>query len=99
MGTDQIRNKPLGLELLSSPSTSLSTNDLRFGLHHQGVHTWGVAAIEAVAEMAETFGHATTPIQRINPQGHQLVLTLLGQALNDVDVLPREVLMNEKNPH
>ena len=49
--------------------------------------------------MIEAFGHATTPIQRINPQGHQLVMALVGQALNDVDVLPRKVLMNEKDPH
>ena len=59
----------------------------------------GVATIEAITEMVEALGHATTPIQRINPQGHQLVLALLGQALNDVDVLTRKVLMNEKDPH
>ena len=60
---------------------------------------WSVAAIEAVAEMIETLGHATPPIQSIDPQGHQLMLALLGQPLNDVNVLTRKVLMNEKDSH
>ena len=58
-----------------------------------------VAAIEAVAEMIEALRHATPLIQRIDPQGHQLMLALLGQPLNDVNVLTRKVLMNEKDPH
>ena len=49
--------------------------------------------------MLEALGHATPSIQSIDPKGHQLVLPLLSQALNDVDVLPWKVLMNEKNPH
>ena len=35
----------------------------------------------------------------IDGQGHQLVLPMLGQALSDVDVLARKILMNEENPH
>ena len=61
--------------------------------------TWSVAASEAIAEMIEAFRHATPSIQRINPQGHQLMLALLSQPLNDVNVLTRKVLMNEKDPH
>ena len=49
--------------------------------------------------MIEALRHATPPIQRIDPQGHQLMLALLGQPLNDVNVLTRKVLMNEKDPH
>ena len=49
--------------------------------------------------MGEALGHATPAIQRIDTEGHQLVLPLLGQALNDVDVLPWKVLMNEEDPH
>ena len=63
------------------------------------MHTLGVAAIEALTEMVEALGHATPTIQSIDAQSHHLVLALLGQALNDVDVLPRKVLMNEKDPH
>ena len=63
------------------------------------MNTIGVAAIKAVAEMIEALRNATPPIQRINPQGHQLMLALLGQPLNDVNVLTRKVLMNEKDPH
>ena len=33
------------------------------------------------------------------PSATKWMLTLLGQPPNDVDVLPGEVLMNEKNPH
>ena len=61
--------------------------------------TWSVAASEAIAEMIEAFRHATPSIQRINPQGRQLMLALLSQPLNDVNVLTRKVLMNEKDPH
>ena len=59
----------------------------------------GVTASEFVAEMGQAFWHATPAIQSIDPKGHQLVLPLLSQALNDVDVLTWKVLMNEKNPH
>ena len=56
----------------------------------------GITASKFVAEMVQAFGHATPAIQSIDAKGHQLVLPLLGQALNDVDVLPRKILMNEK---
>ena len=59
----------------------------------------GVAAFEAVAEMVKAVGNATPTIQSIDAQGHHLVLALLSQALNDVDVLPWKVLMNEENSH
>jgi hypothetical protein len=59
----------------------------------------GVAAIKAVTEVVEALGDATPAIQSIDAQGHQLVLPLLSQALNDVDVLPWKVLMNEENSH
>ena len=59
----------------------------------------GVTASEFVAEMGQAFWHATPAIQSIDPKGHQLVLPLLSQALNDVDILTWKVLMNEKNPH
>ena len=59
----------------------------------------GVATIEAITEMVEALGHATTSIQRIDSQGHQLMLALSSQPLNDVNVLTRKVLMNEKDPH
>ena len=99
MGTDQIREKPLGLELFRCSGTSLGTDDLGFRLHHKGVNPLGVSAIEAVTKMAEALGHSTLPIQRMNAKGHQLMLPLLCQTLNDMDVLPWEVLMNEENPH
>ena len=49
--------------------------------------------------MVEALGNATATIKSIDAKGHQLVLPLLGQTLNDVDVLPGEVLMNEKDSH
>ena len=61
--------------------------------------TLGVATIKAVTEVVEALGDPTPAIQSIDAQGHQLVLPLLSQALNDVDVLPWEVLMNEKDSH
>ena len=99
MGTDQIGREAFPFELLSSTGTSLGTNDLGFCFHHQGMDTLGVAAIKAVTEMLEALGDATPAIQSIDAQGHQLVLPLLSQALNDVDVLPWKVLMNEENSH
>ena len=60
---------------------------------------WSVAAIEAVAVVIKALRHATPAIQRIYPQGHQLMLALLGQPLNDMYVLTRKILMNEKDPH
>ena len=97
MGTDQFRCEALLLELFSSTGTALGTNDLGFSLHHQGMHSLGIATIQAVTEMIKTLGNATTTIKCIDAKGHQLVLPLLSQTLNDVDVLPREVLMNEKD--
>ena len=99
MGADQIGNKPLSFELFSCAGTALSADDLGFRLHHQRMHTLGVASIEAVTEMVEALWNATTTIKVIDAKGHQLVLPLLGQTLNDVDVLPWEVLMNEKDSH
>ena len=99
MGTDQIRRETLRLELLSSTGTALGTDDLGFRFHRQGMNPWSVAAIEAVAVVIKALRHATPAIQRIYPQGHQLMLALLGQPLNDVNVLTRKVLMNEKDPH
>ena len=55
---------------------------------------WSIAAIEAVAEIVEALWHVTPPIQRLDPQSHHLMLALLGQPLNDVDVLTRKILMN-----
>ena len=49
--------------------------------------------------MVEALGNATPPVQGIDAQGHQLMLPMLGQALNDVDVLPWKILMNEENSH
>tara|TARA_Y100001954_G_scaffold153526_1_gene163339 strand:+ start:258 stop:578 length:321 start_codon:yes stop_codon:yes gene_type:complete len=49
--------------------------------------------------MLEALRHATPAIQRIDPQGHQLMLALLGQPLNEMYVLTRKILMNEKDPH
>jgi hypothetical protein len=40
--------------------------------------TIGVDAIEAVSAMLNAFGDATPAIQRIDGQGYQLVLPLLG---------------------
>ena len=60
---------------------------------------WGVAAIEAVTEMVKALGNAATTIKSIDAKGHQLMLPLLSEPLNDVDVLTREVLMNEKDSH
>ena len=87
------------LELLSRTGTALGTDDLGFSFHQQGMKTICVAAIEAVTEMVEALWNATTTIKVIDAKGHQLVLPLLGQTLNDVDVLPWEVLMNEENSH
>ena len=99
MGTDQIGNKPIGFELFSRAGTALGTDDLGFRLHHQGMNTLGVAAIEAIAEVVEAFRNTTTSIKIIDSQGHQLMLALLRQPLNDMNVLTRKVLMNEKDPH
>ena len=99
MGTDQIGSETPGLELLGSTGTALCANDLGFSFHHQRMNTLGVAAIEAVTEVVEALGNATRLFKGIDAQGHQLVLTLLGQALNDVDVLARKVLMNKENAH
>ena len=99
MGADQIRNKPFGLELLSRPSTALGTDDLGFSLHHQGMNPFCVSTIEAVSEMVKALGNAAIAIESVDTKGHHLVLPLLGQTLNDVDVLPRKVLMNEKDSH
>ena len=59
------------------------------------MNTTGVAAIKAVTEMLEAVGHTTPSIESIDAQSNQLMLPLLCQALNDVDVLPWKVLMNE----
>ena len=99
MGTDQIWREAFRFELLGSTGTGLGTNDLGFCFHHQWMHTLCVAAIKAITDMGEALGHATPTIQRIDTEGHQLVLPMLGQALNDMDVLPWKVLMNEEDPH
>ena len=49
------------------------SNDLCFRFHDQVMDPWSVTAIEAVAEMIETLGHATPPVQSIDHQGHQLM--------------------------
>ena len=99
MGTNQIRREALRLELLSRTGTALGTDDLGFSFHQQGMKTICVAAIEAVTEVVEALWNSAPAIQLFNAQCHQVVLTLLGQPPNDVDVLPGEVLMNEKNSH
>ena len=99
MGTDQIRCESLALELLSRTGTALGTDDLGFSLHHQGMHILGIATIKAITEMVEALRNATPSFESINSQGHQLVLPVLGQALNDVEVLPWKILMNEENSH
>ena len=87
------------LELLSSTGTALGTNDLGFCFRQEGMKTICIAAIEAVTKVVEALWNSAPAIQLINAQCHQVVLPLLGQPPNDVDVLPGEVLMNEKNPH
>ena len=87
------------LELLSSTGTALGTDDLGFCFRQQRMKTICVAAIETVTEVVEALWNSAPAIQLINAQCHQLMLTLLGEPPNDVDVLPGEVLMNEKNPH
>ena len=99
MATDQIRCESLALELLSRTGTALGTDDLGFSFHQKGMKTICVAAIEAVTEVVEALWNSTPAIQLINAQCHQVMPTLLGQPPNDVDVLPGEVLMNEKNSH
>ena len=89
----------LRLELLSRTGTALGTDDLGFSFHQQGMKTICVAAIEVVTEVVEVRWNSTPTIQLINTQCHQLMLTLVGKPPNDVDVLPGEVLMNEKNSH
>ena len=49
--------------------------------------------------MLEALGHAPPTIKSIDAQSNQLMLALLGQPLNDMNVLTRKVLMNEKDPH
>jgi len=63
------------------------------------MNPFGVAAIQAVAEMIQAVRNATAAIERIDSKSHQLVLPLLRQTPNDVDVLTRKILMDEKNPH
>ena len=63
------------------------------------MHSLGVAAVQAVAEMIQAVGNATAAIEMIDPKSDQLVLPLLRQAPDDVDVLSRKILMDEKNPH
>ena len=99
VGADEIRSKPFALELLSSTDATLSPDHLGFRFHHQGVHSLGVAAVQAVAEMIQAVRNATAAIEMIDPKSDQLVLPLLRQAPNDVDVLARKILMDEKNPH
>ena len=99
MGTNQIRRESLRLKLLSRTGTALGTDDLGFSFNQQGMKTICVTAIEAVTEVVEALWNSTPAIQLINAQCHQVMLTLLGQPPNDVDVLPGEVLMNEKNSH
>ena len=99
MGTDQIGREAFRFELLGSTGTGLGTNDLGFCFRQERMKTICVAAIEAVTEVVEALWNSTPAIQLINAQCHQVVLPLLGQAPNDVDVLPGEVLMNEKDSH
>ena len=49
--------------------------------------------------MLQGFWNATVPIEFIDSKSHQLVLPLLRQTPNDVDVLARKILMDEKNSH
>tara|TARA_B000000565_G_scaffold141356_1_gene106909 strand:+ start:348 stop:539 length:192 start_codon:yes stop_codon:yes gene_type:complete len=63
------------------------------------MNTLGIAALKAVTEMLEALGHTPPTIKSIDAQGNQLMLALLGQPLNDMNVLTRKVLMNEKDPH
>ena len=60
MGADQIGNKPLSFELFSKCGTASARMILVSGLHHQRMHTLGVAAIEAVTEMVEALECHTT---------------------------------------
>ena len=99
MGTNQIGRKAFGFEPLSSTGTTLSTNDLGFCFHQQVMKPLGVSAIEAVTKIIKTLGDSTRAVQLINAKCHQVMLPLLGQALDNVDVLPWKILMNEKNPH
>jgi len=41
----------------------------------------------------------TTGVHGLNPESNNLMTSLLSQFLNDMNVLTRKVLMNEKNPH
>ena len=99
MGTDQIGRETPVLELLSCTGTALSTNHLGFSFHDQGMNTFGGAAIKAVTEVVEALGNAMLPVEGIDTQGHQLVLSLLGKALSDMKILARKILMNEENSH
>ena len=99
MGANQIRNKPLELELFGRPGTAIGTDDFGFRFHHKGMHPLGVAAIEAIPEIIQRLRQRPVAIQIVNAEGNQLVLALLGQPLNDVNVLTREVLVNKQNPH
>ena len=99
MGTDQIGCEPLLLELFSGTGAAFRSDDLGFCFHHQGMNTLGIAALKAVTEMLEALGHTPPTIKSIDAQGNQLMLALLGQPLNDMNVLTRKVLMNEKDPH
>ena len=99
MGTNQIGREAFCLEMLSSTGTTLSTNDLGFCFYQQMMKPLGVSAIEAVTKIIEILRNSTTAVQFINAKCPQVMLPLLGQALNDVDVLPWKILMNEKNSH
>ena len=99
MGTNQIRRKAFVFQLLGCSSTAFASNRFGLHLHHPTVHTLGVALGDWITKVMQRLRQRPTGIQRINPQGHQLMTTLARQTLNDMDVLTGEVLVNEKDFH
>lgn len=99
MGTDQIRSEALGLELISGFRAGLTTDHLGFCFQNQRMNPWRIASIRAIAEVLQLLRKRTILIERINPEGDQLMTTHPGQTLHDVQVLARKVLVNKQQFH
>jgi hypothetical protein len=97
VAADQIGCEALFLDCLGGAGATFGADHLGFDVLHPGVQAWFIAAANAVAEVLHAgwkrFG------RRFNAQAHQLVAALGGKRPQDVDVLPREALVNEQQLH
>ena len=99
VGTDQIRSEATGLELLSRAGTALSADDLGFRLHHQGMDSIGITTLKMILKIFDFLRNPTPTAKGVNTQGKQLMPPMLSEALNNVNILPGEILVDEENLH